>query len=72
MGNKNYKARVEISLIVEIEDISAIHEDNASAIAEDVGDDLASRFVIEAEEFDGCFVKNWGVKCIEAIEEEEE
>lgn len=72
MGNKNYKARVEISMIVEIEDIPAVHEDNAAAQAEGIGDDMASRFVLEAEEFEGCFVKNWGVRCVDAEEEEEE
>ena len=69
---KNYRARVEVSLIVEMYGIPAVHEDNASAQAEDIAEDIASRFVLKAEEFKGCFVKNWGVRCVDAELDKEE
>ena len=72
MGNKNYKARVEISLIVEIDDILAVHKDNAAALAELYASDLAHEIISHANEYESFHVKNHGVKCIEAIEEEEE
>lgn len=71
MENKNYKARVEISMIVEIEDIPAAHEDNAADSAETIAQDIAAKTVRTAEEFEGCFVKNWCVECIDVEEEEE-
>ena len=68
---KNYRVRVEISLIIEMYGIPAVHEDNAYEQAEDIAEDIASRFVLEAEEFKGCYVKNLGVRCVDSELDEE-
>ena len=65
--NKTYKARVEISLIVEM-DVEAEHEDNAAAIAEEIVEEN----IPEDMGYCGYSVVNYGVRCIEAEEADDE
>lgn len=65
MENKTYKARVEVSLILEI-GVEACHEDNAAAISEDIAEDIVKELVSTVEYGgNGDYVANYGVKCIE-------
>lgn len=66
MNEKCYKARVEISLMVEIP-VWAIHEDNAAAIAEDIAGNIVAESVSTVE-YGGDFVTSYGVKCTEVEE----
>lgn len=67
MNEKCYKARVEISLMVEIP-VWAIHEDNAAAIAEDIAAGIAMNMTEAIEESGFDHVVNHGVNCTEVEE----
>ena len=67
MNEKCYKARVEISLMVEIP-VWAIHEDNAAAIAEDIAAGIAMDMTEAIEESGFDHVVNHGVHCTEVEE----
>lgn len=63
MNPKTYKARVQISLIVEI-DVEAVSIKSAGATAESIGDDLAKEFVSSIESSDtGDYAVSWSVAC---------
>lgn len=59
-----YKARVELSMILEI-DVSACHEDNAGATSESIADDIAMQMVhwYEAQGDSDVYIPAWGVRC---------
>lgn len=64
-NEKNYNARVEISMIVKMSDIRASGEDNAVKIAERFAKRIASRLSCETNEFEGCSVSNCEARCTE-------
>lgn len=64
MTEKIYKARVEMSFVVEF-DIDAVHEDEAAVLAEEAGWDNVKNI---AEELNRVRVMNYGAKCIEVEE----
>lgn len=69
MNEKTYKARVEISMVVEI-DVVAVHEASAAPIAEEIAMDLAAKMTqtIEEDRDSGDYVAAWGVRCTDVEE----
>lgn len=63
MPEKTYKARVELSLIVEF-DVDAVHEDEAAATAEEILR-VDSQNLIDTLNSVGYHVPNADVRCIE-------
>lgn len=63
MPEKTYKARVELSFIVEL-DVDAEHEDNAAAIAEEVVQ-IDSQYLIDILKNGKYRVPNAACRCIE-------
>lgn len=63
MEEKTYKARVELSLIVEF-DVDAVHEDEAAATAEEILR-VDSQNLIDTLNSVGYRVPNADVRCIE-------
>lgn len=66
MEEKMYKARVELSFVVEL-DVDAEHEDNAAAIAEEVVQ-IDSQYLIDILKNGKYRVPNAACHCIEVNE----
>lgn len=67
MEEKTYKARVEVSMIIEME-IQAVHEDNAAAVAEECALMNAEKMADDIRSYGRVQVPNFGVRVIEVEE----
>lgn len=67
MEEKTYKARVEVSMIIEME-IQAVHEDNAAAVAEECALMNAEKMADDIRSYGCVQVPNFGVRVIEVEE----
>ena len=67
MKEKTYKARVEVSMVVEME-IQAVHEDNAAFVAEECALMNAEKMADDIRSYGRVQVPNFGVRVIEVEE----
>lgn len=67
MEEKTYKARVEVSMVVEME-VQAVHEDNAAVVAEECALMNAEKIADDIRSYGRVRVPNFGVRVVEVEE----